>query len=203
LQDLNLPKSIVTRLAKGVLPANTQIQGNAVLALSKSATVFVSYLSSRYADLPLDRLLEQFPYTLASMARQPRPTRASQYSTIANSLHLQQSKRRSPASKPQNHRTRRRLQSPRGNRIRLQRPARSRACKYAPPFPSVSLSIALPFPSPSPSLPFRSNQHSCANCCTQNSTRSKPTNATPTARKSPPTKLQERRAGVPLKAVSV
>lgn len=47
-QDLNLPKSIVTRLAKGTLPPNTQIQGNAILALSKSATVFISYLASQY-----------------------------------------------------------------------------------------------------------------------------------------------------------
>ncbi|RQM05111.1 hypothetical protein DH86_00003542 [Scytalidium sp. 3C] len=47
LEDLNLPKSIVTRLAKGVLPPNTQIQGNAMLAMSKSATVFVNYLASQ------------------------------------------------------------------------------------------------------------------------------------------------------------
>jgi histone H3/H4 len=47
LQDLNLPKSIITRLAKGILPPNTQIQGNAILALSKSATVFISYLASQ------------------------------------------------------------------------------------------------------------------------------------------------------------
>jgi len=47
-QDLNLPKSIITRLAKGVLPPNTQIQANAILALSKSATVFISHLSNAY-----------------------------------------------------------------------------------------------------------------------------------------------------------
>lgn len=46
MQDLTLPKSIITRLAKGVLPANTQIQANAVLAMSKSTTVFVNYLAS-------------------------------------------------------------------------------------------------------------------------------------------------------------
>lgn len=45
-QDLNLPKSIVQRLAKGVLPPNTQIQKDALLAMSKSATVFVNYLTS-------------------------------------------------------------------------------------------------------------------------------------------------------------
>jgi DNA polymerase epsilon subunit 3 len=47
-QDLSLPKSIITRLAKGVLPANTQIQANAVLALSKSTTVFISHLAAAY-----------------------------------------------------------------------------------------------------------------------------------------------------------
>lgn len=45
-QDLTLPKSIITRLAKGVLPPNTQIQTNAVLAMSKSATVFINHLAS-------------------------------------------------------------------------------------------------------------------------------------------------------------
>ncbi|KAF2189674.1 histone-fold-containing protein [Zopfia rhizophila CBS 207.26] len=45
VEDLNLPKSIVQRLAKGVLPPNTQIQKDALLAMSKSATVFVNYLT--------------------------------------------------------------------------------------------------------------------------------------------------------------
>jgi histone H3/H4 len=42
-----LPKSIIARLAKGVLPPNTQIQANAIMALNKSATVFISYLASQ------------------------------------------------------------------------------------------------------------------------------------------------------------
>ena len=42
-----MPKSIITRLAKGVLPSNTQIQANAILALSKSTTVFISYLATQ------------------------------------------------------------------------------------------------------------------------------------------------------------
>ncbi|KPM39482.1 hypothetical protein AK830_g7060 [Neonectria ditissima] len=46
IEDLTLPKSIITRLAKGVLPANTQIQANAILAMSNSATLFISYLAS-------------------------------------------------------------------------------------------------------------------------------------------------------------
>lgn len=40
---------MVARLAKGVLPANTSIQKDALLALHKSATVFVNYIASQYA----------------------------------------------------------------------------------------------------------------------------------------------------------
>ncbi|KAF1840816.1 histone-fold-containing protein [Cucurbitaria berberidis CBS 394.84] len=50
VEDLNLPKSIVQRLGKGVLPPNTQIQKDALLAMSKSATVFVNYLTSCAAE---------------------------------------------------------------------------------------------------------------------------------------------------------
>ncbi|GAB1311098.1 DNA polymerase epsilon subunit D [Madurella fahalii] len=46
IEDLTLPKSIITRLAKGVLPPNTQIQANAILALTKSATVFINHLAN-------------------------------------------------------------------------------------------------------------------------------------------------------------
>ncbi|KAJ4295870.1 hypothetical protein N0V88_004572 [Collariella sp. IMI 366227] len=46
IEDLTLPKSIITRLAKGMLPPNTQIQANAILALTKSATVFISHLAN-------------------------------------------------------------------------------------------------------------------------------------------------------------
>ncbi|KEZ44638.1 Nardilysin [Scedosporium apiospermum] len=46
IDDLNLPKSIITRLAKGALPQNIQLQSNAVIALRQSATVFISYLAS-------------------------------------------------------------------------------------------------------------------------------------------------------------
>lgn len=50
-QDLTLPKSIITRLAKGVLPSNTQIQANAILAMSKSATVFINHLANAYVSI--------------------------------------------------------------------------------------------------------------------------------------------------------
>lgn len=37
---------MTSRLARGILPANTSIQKDALLALTKSATVFISYLAS-------------------------------------------------------------------------------------------------------------------------------------------------------------
>ncbi|KAI1746509.1 histone-fold-containing protein [Xylaria castorea] len=54
IEDLTLPKSIITRLAKGVLPSNTQIQANAILAMSKSATVFISHLANAANGHTLD-----------------------------------------------------------------------------------------------------------------------------------------------------
>ncbi|KAI9682604.1 MAG: hypothetical protein M1822_006902 [Bathelium mastoideum] len=44
VEDLLLPRTMCQRLAKGVLPANTQIQKDALLAMSKSATVFINYI---------------------------------------------------------------------------------------------------------------------------------------------------------------
>lgn len=55
-QDFALPRSIVTRLAKGVLPPNTQIQANAILAMTKSASVFISHLANAYVVPPSDSL---------------------------------------------------------------------------------------------------------------------------------------------------
>lgn len=45
-KDHSLPKSVVVRLAKSVLPENTMMQKEAVIALMKSATVFVNYLAA-------------------------------------------------------------------------------------------------------------------------------------------------------------
>ncbi|KAK4634720.1 DNA polymerase epsilon subunit D [Fulvia fulva] len=50
VEDLSLPKSMIQRIAKGNLPANTQIHKDALLALHKSATVFVSYLAANSND---------------------------------------------------------------------------------------------------------------------------------------------------------
>lgn len=51
LQDYLLPKSMVQRLAKGVLPANTSISKDSLTAVLKSTSVFVNYLASKYVKL--------------------------------------------------------------------------------------------------------------------------------------------------------
>ena len=40
-----MPRTMVQRLAKGVLPPNTQVQKDAITAMSKGATVFINYIS--------------------------------------------------------------------------------------------------------------------------------------------------------------
>jgi DNA polymerase epsilon subunit 3 len=51
VQDLLLPRTLTSRLARGVLPPNTSLQKDAILALTKSATVFISYLASHANEL--------------------------------------------------------------------------------------------------------------------------------------------------------
>ncbi|KAK6335617.1 hypothetical protein TWF696_002384 [Orbilia brochopaga] len=51
VDDNTLPKTIITRLAKGVLPQGTQIQKDAVTAFTRSTTVFVNYLASAANDI--------------------------------------------------------------------------------------------------------------------------------------------------------
>ncbi|EXJ62166.1 hypothetical protein A1O7_02599 [Cladophialophora yegresii CBS 114405] len=45
IDDLLLPRSLISRLARGSLPPNTSLQKDALLALTRSATVFVSSLA--------------------------------------------------------------------------------------------------------------------------------------------------------------
>ncbi|KAF7163678.1 hypothetical protein CNMCM5623_008484 [Aspergillus felis] len=53
--DYLLPRSLTLRLAKAVLPPNTAIQKDAVLAIQKAATVFVSYLASHGVWVDADK----------------------------------------------------------------------------------------------------------------------------------------------------
>ncbi|KAJ5620542.1 Histone-fold [Penicillium lagena] len=55
VEDYLLPRSLTIRLAKAALPPNTTIQKDAVLAIQKAATVFVSYLSSHANESTLKR----------------------------------------------------------------------------------------------------------------------------------------------------
>lgn len=61
IEDYLLPRSITVRLAKSVLPPNTSVQKDAVLAIQKAATVFVSYLSSQCVLHPYLSLVS-FPF---------------------------------------------------------------------------------------------------------------------------------------------
>ena len=47
-QDLSLPRTMVQRLAKGVLPPQTLLGKDAIMAISKSATLFVNHLAHQY-----------------------------------------------------------------------------------------------------------------------------------------------------------
>ncbi|KAJ9662760.1 hypothetical protein H2198_001209 [Neophaeococcomyces mojaviensis] len=51
IDDLLLPRTLINRIARGVLPANTSIQKDAILALSKSATVFISHLAAEANEM--------------------------------------------------------------------------------------------------------------------------------------------------------
>ncbi|KAL9029737.1 MAG: hypothetical protein Q9196_002058 [Gyalolechia fulgens] len=53
IEDLSLPRSMVQRLAKGVLPPNTQIQKDAITAMSKGATVFVNHIADKANEITL------------------------------------------------------------------------------------------------------------------------------------------------------
>ncbi|GAE00211.1 conserved hypothetical protein [Paecilomyces variotii No. 5] len=57
VEDYVLPRSVTLRLAKSVLPPNTTIQKDAVLAIQKAATVFVNYVASHANEHTLKRTL--------------------------------------------------------------------------------------------------------------------------------------------------
>jgi hypothetical protein len=51
-QDLAFPRTMVSRLAKSAVPANTQMARDAQWAVWKSATVFVNYLATKQVPPP-------------------------------------------------------------------------------------------------------------------------------------------------------
>jgi DNA polymerase epsilon subunit 3 len=46
-EDLSMPRTIVQRLARGPLPPNSMIQKDAITALAKGATVFISHVADQ------------------------------------------------------------------------------------------------------------------------------------------------------------
>lgn len=49
---------MVQRLAKGVLPPNTQIQKDAIVAMSKGATVFINHIADKFVKLSLKSICD-------------------------------------------------------------------------------------------------------------------------------------------------
>lgn len=50
-QELAMPRTMIQRLAKSALPPSTQLQKDALLALSKSATLFINHIAGSYESL--------------------------------------------------------------------------------------------------------------------------------------------------------
>ncbi|KAK1234661.1 hypothetical protein PQX77_002133 [Marasmius sp. AFHP31] len=51
LDNFELPKSIVTKIAKSAVPENTKLQKETILALVKGSTVFINYLAATAHDV--------------------------------------------------------------------------------------------------------------------------------------------------------
>ncbi|KAF9269837.1 histone-fold-containing protein [Marasmius fiardii PR-910] len=51
LDNFELPKSIVTKIAKSAVPENTKLQKEAILSLVKGSTVFINYLAATAHDV--------------------------------------------------------------------------------------------------------------------------------------------------------
>jgi hypothetical protein len=52
LDNFELPKSVVTKIAKSALPDGAKLQKDTVLALVKGSTVFINYLGESGACFP-------------------------------------------------------------------------------------------------------------------------------------------------------
>ncbi|KAJ8507745.1 hypothetical protein ONZ45_g9914 [Pleurotus djamor] len=51
IENFELPKTLVTKIAKSALPENAKLQKDVVLALVKSSTVFINYLAATSHDI--------------------------------------------------------------------------------------------------------------------------------------------------------
>lgn len=55
LEDLNLPVTAITRIAKEVLPANVIVSKEAKTALARAASVFILYVSNQATTIATSR----------------------------------------------------------------------------------------------------------------------------------------------------
>lgn len=55
LEDLNLPVTAITRIAKEVLPANIIVSKEAKTALARAASVFILYVSNQATTIATNR----------------------------------------------------------------------------------------------------------------------------------------------------
>ncbi|KAF5346901.1 hypothetical protein D9756_010613 [Leucocoprinus leucothites] len=55
IENYELPKSVVTKIAKSALPDNAKLQKETVLALVKGSTVFINYLAATAHDIATSR----------------------------------------------------------------------------------------------------------------------------------------------------
>lgn len=55
IENFELPKSLVTRIAKSAIPDNAKLQKETVLSLVKGSTVFINYLAATAHDVALSK----------------------------------------------------------------------------------------------------------------------------------------------------
>ncbi|TRM61016.1 histone-fold-containing protein [Schizophyllum amplum] len=55
IENFELPKSVVTKIAKSALPENVKLQKETVISLVKGSTVFINYLAATAHDLALQK----------------------------------------------------------------------------------------------------------------------------------------------------
>ncbi|KAJ7046526.1 histone-fold-containing protein [Mycena alexandri] len=55
MENFELPKSLVTRIARSALPENVKLQKETVLSLIKGSTVFINYLGATAHDVALSK----------------------------------------------------------------------------------------------------------------------------------------------------
>jgi len=55
IENFELPRSLVTKIAKSAIPENTKLQKETVLSLVKGSTVFINYLAATAHDVALSK----------------------------------------------------------------------------------------------------------------------------------------------------